>query len=339
LALKPLAVGFAPLVAWEAFSGFYYGSLVPNTAYAKLNVTMADGEAVARGLAYFDRTIWADPATLPAMALAIVVVLWARPRRDWPLAAGLIATLGYVVWIGGDFMAGRFFTVPLIWSAALLASVAVETRAAAVMASALLVLGLLAPWEPAIVSGIGYARIDNLLRGRTERAASDGGLNITVHEITDVRRYYYEGTGLAKGQFRYRRPDEPGVDDGMRLREQGRQVVVRDSIGFVGYFAGPEPHIVDMFALTDPLLARLPAIRGSRVGHYQREIPVGYVESIEAGANRIADPDLSAYYDTLRFVVSGPLFDLRRIAAAVNLVAGRSDESLRRYIARAMPQR
>ncbi len=334
IALRPLTAGFAPLIAWEMFSAFYYGSLVPNTAYAKLNVTMAPAETIARGLAYFDRTLWADPATLPAILFGIALVLWARPRRDWPLVAGLVATLVYVVWIGGDFMAGRFFTVPLIWSATLIASVGMPPRAGVVMASSLLIIGLLAPWEPAIISGIGYARIDNLLRGRAGRGPSDDGLNITIHEITDVRRYYYEGTGLAKGQFRFRRPDDPGVDDGLRLREGGRQVVVRDSIGFVGYFAGPEPHIVDMFALTDPLLARLPALRGSRVGHYQRDIPAGYLESIEAKANHIADPSLSAYYDTLRLVVSGPLFDVRRVTAALLLAAGRSDKNLQQYVAR-----
>ena len=334
-AWRPLVIGSLPLVAWELFSVFYYGSLVPNTAYAKLNVSMAEGEALAKGLAYFSRTAVADPATLAAMVIAISTTLWMSGRRDWPLIAGLLGTLGYVVWIGGDFMAGRFFTVPLVWSAALLAvAVPLSTRASALVTASLLILGVSAPWEPALLSGIGYARFDNLLRGRSERAPSDGGLLITIDEITDVRRYYYEGTGLLKGRLGDRRPDDPGVDDGVALRAGGRQVAVRESIGFTGYFAGPEPHIVDVYALTDPLLARLPAIPGSRIGHFRRDIPAGYLESIGHDVSRIEDPDLAHYYAQLRQAVSGPLFDRARVAAAIGLATGRFNESLQRYVAR-----
>ena len=333
-AWRPLVIGSLPLVAWELFSVFYYGSFVPNTAYAKLNVSMAEGEALAKGLAYFTRTAIADPATLPAMAIAAGVTLGLSGRRDWPLVAGLVGALAYVWWIGGDFMAGRFFTVPLVWSAALLAAAAMSWRTSAIVTASLLVLGLSAPWEPALLSGIGYARVDNLLRGRSERAPSDGGLLITINEITDTRRYYYEGTGLLKGRFIYRRPDDPGVDDGLELRAGGREVVLRGSIGFTGYFAGPAPHIVDIYALTDPLLARLPALPGSRIGHFQRDIPAGYLESIEHGVSRIDDPDLAKYYASLRLAVSGPLFDAGRAGAAIGLATGRFDESLRRYLAR-----
>lgn len=338
-AWRPLAIGFAPFAAWELFSVFYYASLVPNTAYAKLNVSMSEGEALAKGLAYFKRTAIADPATLPAMLIAVAATVWTRWRRDWPLVAGLIISLAYVLWIGGDFMAGRFFTVPLIWCAALLAvTVSWSARVSAILTTTVLVIGLTAPWEPALLSGIGYARVDNRLRGRLERAPRDGGLLITINEITDVRRYYYEGTGLLKGRLGDRRPDDPGVDDGVALRASGRQVVLRDGIGFTGYFAGPQPHIVDVFALTDPLLARLPAIPGSRIGHFRRDIPAGYLESLEQNTVRIDDPDLADYYTTLRFAVSGPLFDARRAVTAVGLATGRYNASLRRYVSQGRPR-
>jgi arabinofuranosyltransferase len=335
---RPVAIGLAPLAAWEVFSIFYYASLVPNTAYAKLNVGMSTGEAVSRGINYVMRTVNGDPATLPVMILAMVATL-RTDVRNWPLIAGLAASLGYVLWIGGDFMMGRFFTVPLVWCAALLAaSSSFATRRASIVATALItVLGLSAPWEPALVSGIGYARVDNLVRGRTETEPSDGGLNVTIREITDERRYYYEGTGLLKGRLGDRRPDHPMVDDGAALRAGGPTVVVRDGIGFTGYFAGPQVHIVDVYALTDPLLARLPAIPGSRTGHYRRDIPAGYLESLRAGANLIVDPDLAEYYAHLRFAVSGPLFSADRIVTAVNLVLGRDNRRLQQYLDNSRP--
>jgi arabinofuranosyltransferase len=108
--------------------------------------------------------------------------------------------------------------------------------------------------------------------------------------------------------------------------------VVRDAVGFVGYFAGPNVHIVDPFALSDPLLSRLPAIRGSRTGHYLRDIPAGYLESLESQRNRIADPDLAAFYDRLRVAVAGPLWNRSRLTTAAGLMAGRYNHYQRAYL-------
>ena len=69
-AWRPMAIGMLPLVAWEAFSMFYYASLVPNTAYAKLNIDTPLAELTGRGLSYLRRTAEADPATIPVMLLA-----------------------------------------------------------------------------------------------------------------------------------------------------------------------------------------------------------------------------------------------------------------------------
>ena len=41
-------------------------------------------------------------------------------------------------------------------------------------------------------------------------------------------------------------------------------------------------------------------------GHYFRDIPDGYLETLASGTNRIADPALHEYYDRLRDVIEGP---------------------------------
>lgn len=76
-------------------------------------------------------------------------------------------------------------------------------------------------------------------------------------------------------------------------------------------------HIIDVLALTDPRLARLPAIPRTRVGHYQRDIPAGYLESLQTRHDVIADPDLAEYFNLVRFVTTGPVFDLQRCLTAV----------------------
>ena len=50
-------------------------------------------------------------------------------------------------------------------------------------------------------------------------------------------------------------------------------------------------HFIDNCALADPLLARLPAKENPhwRIGHFYRQLPTDYKESIEQGKNLIID--------------------------------------------------
>ncbi len=81
-----------------------------------------------------------------------------------------------------------------------------------------------------------------------------------------------------------------------------------------GYTRGPETHILDVMALADPLLARLPAKDQQhwRIGHIERDIPKGYLESLRAGENQIEDEAIHAYYNELSKIVSGSIWDAAR---------------------------
>ena len=83
------------------------------------------------------------------------------------------------------------------------------------------------------------------------------------------------------------------------------------NIGFLGVYAGPDIYIVDTLALSNPLLARLPVtdLVGWRIRHFQREIPDGYIETLQYGQNVIKDSALSKYYDKLKIIIQGPLWD------------------------------
>ena len=328
-ATRPLIVGLLPIVAWEAFSVFYYGSFVPNTAYAKVGTGLPRDVLLSRGANYFRRTLWTDPATLPVMVLAFASALIGR-RRQWPFAVGLLLNALYVLWIGGDYMAGRFFTAPFVLSVCLLTCSPWLSRrfTGGLAAAGVILLGLLAPWEPALLSGYGFSPLNNLIHGDRSSEPRDKSEYIFTNAVMDERRWYYESSGLLKTRRGQQRPDNPMVFDGLELRRQGRQVVIRDGIGFTGYFAGPDVHIVDMFALADPLLARLPANPQSRTGHFLRDIPAGYIETLQTGRNQIADPDVAAYYEHLRLVIGGPLWSVDRMTTIVELLLGRFDRLL-----------
>jgi arabinofuranosyltransferase len=138
------------------------------------------------------------------------------------------------------------------------------------------------------------------------------------HGITDQRQLYSRGTRwLTQAEF----PLESrfGARRGLELRQSGRRVVEFGAVGMTGLFAGPEVHIIDRFALTDPLLARRPANPGSRIGHFERRLPAGYIASVRSGKNQIESRRLAAYYDDLVLITQGPLWTWERWKAILRL--------------------
>ena len=82
-----------------------------------------------------------------------------------------------------------------------------------------------------------------------------------------------------------------------------------------GLREGAALHIIDVCGLADPLLARLPARRDRewRIGHFEREIPMGYLDSIRTQKNEIIDPATRNYYEAIKLVTQGPLFSWERM--------------------------
>ena len=120
---------------------------------------------------------------------------------------------------------------------------------------------------------------------------------------------------------------EGWVEHGYALRESGKSVVDEKNVGFIGYFAGPAVHSVDRYALADPLLARLPAasVEKWRIGHFERDIPAGYIQSLRTGVNQIQNPNLAEYYEALALITRGPLFSRARLVAIWKMNTGQFD--------------
>lgn len=112
------------------------------------------------------------------------------------------------------------------------------------------------------------------------------------------------------------------VKDALQAKQSGQKVVISYTIGIFGFTAGPCVHVVDLWALSDPLLARLPTLPGWRIGHFERAIPAGYIETLESGKNVILDKQLALYYSKLQEVTRGPLFDIQRWIAIWKLNTG-----------------
>ena len=138
--------------------------------------------------------------------------------------------------------------------------------------------------------------------------------------IKDERGHYHRITNIFFYSPFRTLPDHTWMREGLSFRNGPDKVTVQGSIGFYGLAAGPARILIDRNALSDPLLARLPV--SPRLyfefyaGHYFRDIPPGYVESLASGTNQIADPQLHAYYDRLKAVVSGPIFSAGRFGTS-----------------------
>ncbi len=315
-ALLMLALGQMPLLAWLAFAAFYYGSTLPNTALAKLNTGIPALALIDQGFAYLGNSLRNDPLTLTAIGGGVALSLerWRQDRRALSVAAGIGLYLVYLLRIGGDFASGRFLTAPLFCAAALIAQFSWARWPRRVwmgVALLILLLGLLSP-HPALLAHYG------------DYEGAPWDVFVDRRGIADERMWYYPEMALFHAGRVSASPDHLWRRDGERLRAIGSSVVMTDSIGMRGYYAGPNVHLVDKWALADPLLARLPAYRQVywRIGHFDRVIPPGYEETLWSGQNRIGDQKLALYYEKLRLVTRGALFDPARLREVWRLNTG-----------------
>ncbi len=151
----PLLLVFGPYLLWRHA---YYGSWVPNTFYAK----SAHDPYPGQGLVYvweFAKCYW---ALLPVLAVPLAFAA-RRPdllagispflgRRPFvAVVAFVLPYLGFVVWVGGDFMFGRFLVpvLPPLLLALDLAANRLRAKWPQPVVAAALVAGLCLRAEPA----------------------------------------------------------------------------------------------------------------------------------------------------------------------------------------------
>jgi arabinofuranosyltransferase len=170
-----------------------------------------------------------------------------------------------------------------------------KASAAAAAAVALVLYNLAVPGLPAKV-GPGYA-------------APYRFRSLREHGIADEKGQYFAQLSLAA--HRAGTPLGPAPP--------AEAVTVEGAIGVQGYLAGTEKILVDPNGLADPLLARLPAARPWRIGHFRRELPAGYLESVAGARGRIADPGIRRLYERLCLVTRGPIWRRERWQAIAAL--------------------
>ena len=292
----------------------YYGFPFPNTYYAKVAIGIPRTLQLRQGLAYVANSINFDPFTLGLIGLAAAVAVRLRRLPEIAAAASALLYVLYTISVGGDFMSGRFFAMPLLVCAIVIRPDDPAPRGRAALGAALVAYNVIAPLAPiktrAVYDGAWAWRLQNGIKD--ERGH--------YHQITNVLFY---------APFRTL-PDHLWFREGISFRNSPEKVSVQGSIGFFGFNAGPTKYVIDRNALSDPLLARLPVSESLYfeffAGHFFRELPTGYLESRREGKNLIVDPLIHDYYDKLLNVTAGPIFSWARARDIWDLNFGRYRE-------------
>jgi arabinofuranosyltransferase len=335
-----VAAGFLPLAAWLGFALFYYGFAFPNTAYAKLHTGISQSALAWQGWYYYCNSLTWDPVTLPCIALGLVAAMSSlvrpishgavakrlmglqfhnRPHWSQYIAAslGIVLYLAYIVRIGGDFMSGRFFAAPLLASGILFSAPPHRWPA-----------WLTAPLSALIVIA-GACPVTSNLRSGPDYGPDDLSKVFDQHHISDERAFFYRGSGLLRARDNDASVFADWRKSGLEDRRHAAQnpIVLAGCVGIRCFYGGPAIHYIDPLGLGDPLLSRLPARDplNCRIGHFERALPIGYLATLVSGQNVLVDPRLNAYYERLRLITRGDLFDRRRLREVVRMAKGRYD--------------
>jgi arabinofuranosyltransferase len=318
-----LLLGLAPLLLWLLFATFYYGFPTPNTAPAKLSSSVPLSWYCTRGLIYLLALFQRDlPSALILSVGVVLSVYWfvrcLRTRRNEQqmrlalLGIGAALYCLYVIRVGGDFISGRFWTSPILVGL-LVVSTSLPRFWMWLVNQRWMVrttIGL------AAVGGIAVCWLgsSSLAKNVVPKPVE---LDRSLAHVFLKRDLTW---GMTEAAVRFRKAGVKARHQAEQL--QGTHVVVFTSLGFAGLEAGPSVVIIDRPGLGDPLLARLAPSRLAFAGHLYRRIPEGYVKARQLGDLGEMEPSLASYYEKLRLVVSGPLFDMERIQTIVALNLG-----------------
>jgi arabinofuranosyltransferase len=319
-----MTAGFLPLIIWEVFSILYYGFPFPNTYYAKLTTGIPASEYMIQGVRYFINSLNLDPITLFIITTAIACTLvYSYRNKKYKLillVLSVLLYLFYVVKVGGDFMTGRFFTYPFLLSIIILTQIELSGAARKLLLVLIILINIISPYSP--VKSDGSYRRNEL---SYSQIVINGG-------VADERAWYLPSTGLMN--LSSKSSTILGVEKSLDTTRTYRDSITAFIeaplvLGFPSYSAGPNVYIFHWMGLSDPLIARLPssvtAEEDLRIGHFDRKIPDGYIETLKTGRNQMTDKNLAMFYEKLSIIIRGDIFSGERFSTIYKMNTGQYD--------------
>lgn len=326
------AAGLLPFILWEFFSLFYFGFFVPNTAFVKLGTEIAKSEYIKRGIQYILITCIVDPLVILIPIAVILVALFIKKANYIFHELGILLYIAYVIYIGGDFMLGRHFTVLFFMSIVTLMNMYNENLSGDrhVFRNKKLVSFVKIVAVAGVVISIISAPISSqFLYGNNFNSP-----------ISDERGGYFKWTSLFNNAISYFRTGEMCIeeawnDEGVQyLIDNGYDSGILPNVPGITKYYHNDMYLNDTYALGDPFISKLPAVKDPnwRIGHMYRECPFGYDDTIiYHEENGIENESLRQYYDVIKLITRGDLFDSNRIKAIIDINLGKYDHLIDEY--------
>ena len=301
-----------PIALWFTWTRFTYSAWLPNTFDAKANLDIPQSELLIQGFKYFWVSFENDPITFVGIVLGLVIAIAVKNPLNRSWAFGIAAYLGYVWWIGGDFMAGRFLAVPLLVAVFIL-----STTQFPHFSPVLAGVGVSSLVAFTAIAGAAPVSLTNTQEQRWEY-----GSNLNAN-VVDERSFYIQNNRGLKFFFDNINTASPNplivpvnavnpqirtLNEINHMAQNGPEnagefstpdgvLVECGLLGTIGLAIGPRNHLIDTCALTDRVLASIPFTfnpsQGWKPGHFERELPAGYQEAVATNnPGLVADPAL-----------------------------------------------
>lgn len=317
-----------PMLAWTVWSWTTYATLLPNTFLAKRNVDIPATELVVQGIRYVWVSLQNDPGSLVLLIVGLTLGVLSRESvlRAWSI--GALIYLAYVLYIGGDFMAGRFLTPSLYVALSMIALVTILGTAPSRRDQAVSVIGAMAVIGLLVVVTLATNTRPSSLNpptavrwetGQNINAGVDDARGGAVAQGKDLQSY------LDQLSLAYTNPDFVPVGNREGLNRSLREISkaaqnwpINDGwfttpsevstwcgfLGNVGIATGPTVHLLDDCALTDRFLAERSFVPAEpfawKMGHFHRSVPEGYTDALLFDdPTRMVDPADAFYLEEL----------------------------------------
>ena len=322
------AVGLSPFILWVLFSCFYFGFPFPNTAYVKLGTSIPLKEYLYRGLQYVFTSGITDFLLLAMPLLAVILAIVLKKARHLYMVAGIVFYGLYLIYIGGDFMVGRHFTVMFFMS--ICTCMVMENEDFSSYKKPQILSKILAT---VIAIGFVYTATTGVITSQFLYG------NTFSSPIADERGGYFRFTGLFNNTISVLATGDMVIQNAwndagvVELRDAGYSGGILKMVPGITKYYNDDMYLNDLYALGDPFLSKLPAVREDnwRIGHMWREAPAGYGDTVLYGENVIENKDLAEYYEVIQLITRGRLFDSERIDAIIKINSGQYDYLIENY--------
>ena len=312
-------LGLLPFFSWIAFSVIYYGYPFPNTFYMKVKTGIPVQEYFVKGLNYFGVTFFYDAVSIVTIFIALALMIKSSKSILSKLIFGsVIVKFIYFIYVGGDFMLGRYFCDLFVISLYYILWTKENNQLSDINLKKVIFVLICFT----LIGNFNYHKFnDKFVFPNNDVAFEREGYigNTSVFKIIYSR--------VCNVDIPLSRWETRDIEESISNGYKGD--IMNGAPGILAYKFNDKLRLTGRDGLADPLLIFMPidweyskeySKDGTwRIGHMQRIVPEGYPESVRYDQNLVVDEETHELYDKVRIVVKGELFSKERFKTILEL--------------------